>query len=181
MNVDTSKYHKILQQHRSLWRLHNCLRSPYATDNLLFAKVTPVVCQVKSLTSHASGPQFESSAPVFLLGFPLFLPLPPLHLFPTLTHRGLMLIPCSCSALSTALPCPSTAFYSPCAPDCPETCLGQRTGPYCDGCREGCVCPPDHVWDNYECVPREQCGCVYDDQYYSVCIIRCRTISLNGF
>lgn len=78
----------------------------------------------------------------------------------------------SMTYLSIAFECTSPAYYSPCAPDCPETCYGQSNGPYCDSCREGCVCPPDHVWDNYECIPRENCTprCLYDEQYYWVCL-----------
>ncbi|XP_072033077.1 zonadhesin-like [Amphiura filiformis] len=65
------------------------------------------------------------------------------------------------------LPCPDPAYYSPCAPECPETCAGYSEGPLCDSCREGCVCPAGFVWDNFECVPKDQCGCLHEEQYYS--------------
>ncbi|XP_072033076.1 zonadhesin-like [Amphiura filiformis] len=83
------------------------------------------------------------------------------------------------------LPCPDPAYYSPCAPECPETCAGYSEGPLCDSCREGCVCPAGFVWDDYECVPKEHCGCLHEDHYYSIgdswitdyCMERCSCLA----
>ena len=51
------------------------------------------------------------------------------------------------------------------------TCLDVLTGstPTPDGvCTEGCYCPEGLVTDGNRCVTEEECGCVYEGEYYSV-------------
>ncbi|XP_033646303.1 IgGFc-binding protein-like isoform X2 [Asterias rubens] len=52
---------------------------------------------------------------------------------------------------------------------CPQTCSEHRRGitPHCNTRRvEACECNVGHFLSGGECVPAEECGCVYEDTYY---------------
>ncbi|XP_038059591.1 IgGFc-binding protein-like [Patiria miniata] len=69
------------------------------------------------------------------------------------------------------LPCASDMNYTPCAPQCPETCASHEVAQepaLCSSCREGCVCSPGFKLDNHECLPISQCGCSENGFYYSI-------------
>ena len=41
------------------------------------------------------------------------------------------------------------------------------------GIGEGCVCDPGYIRDANECVPLDQCGCVYEEQNYMYLKVFC--------
>ena len=63
------------------------------------------------------------------------------------------------------------AVYYYCGPLVEPTCLDILTGssPTPDAmCTEGCFCPEDMVTDGNRCVSEDECGCVYEGEYYQV-------------
>ncbi|XP_060558687.1 uncharacterized protein LOC132718978 [Ruditapes philippinarum] len=67
--------------------------------------------------------------------------------------------------------CGETKDYNPCVRGPPRTCadyLRNVTAPSTlnTECREGCICKPGYVLDDQECVEPEDCGCIYNDDYY---------------
>ncbi|XP_066578814.1 zonadhesin, like [Amia ocellicauda] len=64
------------------------------------------------------------------------------------------------------LRCPPNSHYVPCAPPCPESCAPPTPG-QCQGpCAEGCVCDLGYALSGGVCVPKDNCGCQYDGNYY---------------
>lgn len=57
-----------------------------------------------------------------------------------------------------------------CGAGCPQTCKGftEPTGCQRAPCTEGCVCDNGFILSNGECMPMEQCGCLYEGQYYNL-------------
>ncbi|MBN3306969.1 ZAN protein, partial [Amia calva] len=71
-----------------------------------------------------------------------------------------------CLSLPSALRCPPNSHYVPCAPPCPESCAPPTPG-QCQGpCAEGCVCDLGYALSGGVCVPKDNCGCQYDGNYY---------------
>jgi hypothetical protein len=71
--------------------------------------------------------------------------------------------------------CGETKDYNPCVRGPPTTCadyLRNVSAPSTlnTECREGCICKPGYVLDDQECVKPEDCGCIYNDDYYQVSI-----------
>ncbi|KAM3921837.1 IgGFc-binding protein-like [Leptodactylus fuscus] len=65
--------------------------------------------------------------------------------------------------------CPAHSSYEVCADPCPATCNGLSVPEGCDGkCTEGCVCNNGFILSGGQCVPIADCGCNYNDVYYSV-------------
>ncbi|KAG8570023.1 hypothetical protein GDO81_014651 [Engystomops pustulosus] len=65
--------------------------------------------------------------------------------------------------------CPAHSSYEVCADACPVTCDGLSTPQGCNGnCTEGCVCNNGFLLSGGQCVPISQCGCNYNEGYYSV-------------
>ncbi|XP_071435827.1 IgGFc-binding protein [Pithys albifrons albifrons] len=61
--------------------------------------------------------------------------------------------------------CPANSTYSLCTNTCTNSCAGNTTA--CpQTCAEGCQCHQDLVFDGQGCIPKEQCGCFEDGQYY---------------
>ncbi|EGW06332.1 Zonadhesin, partial [Cricetulus griseus] len=63
------------------------------------------------------------------------------------------------------LQCPVHSHYTNCLPSCPPTCSDPEG--HCEDvstkapstCKEGCVCQPNHVLHNHQCMLRTECGC----------------------
>lgn len=66
---------------------------------------------------------------------------------------------------SPALICKPYSHYELCADSCSQTC---GTNDVCDvtSCKEGCECDDGFEFSNGQCVREEQCGCLYNGQYY---------------
>uniref|UniRef100_H9GN41 VWFD domain-containing protein n=1 Tax=Anolis carolinensis TaxID=28377 RepID=H9GN41_ANOCA len=65
--------------------------------------------------------------------------------------------------------CPQNSHYELCARSCQPTCQSLFSPLLCSShCAEGCVCDEGFVLSGERCVPISQCGCVYQDLYYSV-------------
>ncbi|WAR04466.1 FCGBP-like protein [Mya arenaria] len=75
--------------------------------------------------------------------------------------------------------CGENMEYKICGPLGEPTCADFRSGTTpgengtlsggdTDGCHEGCFCKEGYMLDGEDCVPEEECGCVFNDQYYSV-------------
>ncbi|KAG7469170.1 hypothetical protein MATL_G00126120 [Megalops atlanticus] len=65
--------------------------------------------------------------------------------------------------------CPANSHYEVCATGCPATCqsLGPPAG--CKAlCKEGCACDDGFILSGDDCVPFSQCGCQYNNRYYSI-------------
>ncbi|XP_061452964.1 IgGFc-binding protein-like [Rhineura floridana] len=64
--------------------------------------------------------------------------------------------------------CPRNSHYELCARSCQQTCSSLYSSLPCSApCKEGCVCNEGFVLSGDRCVPMSQCGCVYQEQYYS--------------
>nr|XP_014346149.1 PREDICTED: zonadhesin [Latimeria chalumnae] len=62
--------------------------------------------------------------------------------------------------------CPPNSHYEPCGSACPTPCLDSRPQP-CDGpCVEGCQCDKGFILSGGQCVPENECGCIYNGNYY---------------
>ncbi|KAM4016701.1 IgGFc-binding protein-like isoform 2-T2 [Anomaloglossus baeobatrachus] len=65
--------------------------------------------------------------------------------------------------------CPPHSSYEVCADSCPVTCNGLSSPEGCDGnCTEGCACNNGFLLSGGQCVPISECGCTYNEVYYSV-------------
>ncbi|XP_034029562.1 IgGFc-binding protein-like [Thalassophryne amazonica] len=65
--------------------------------------------------------------------------------------------------------CPVHAHYELCGPACPATCKSLAPPQGCQAhCEEGCSCDEGYILSGDQCVPFSDCGCEYDDQYYSI-------------
>ncbi|XP_061531066.1 IgGFc-binding protein [Phycodurus eques] len=63
--------------------------------------------------------------------------------------------------------CPKNSHYELCGPRCPVTCAGLSSATNCSGgCEEGCQCDAGYILSNDRCVLEEDCGCLYEEQYY---------------
>nr|XP_060640369.1 IgGFc-binding protein-like [Anolis sagrei ordinatus] len=65
--------------------------------------------------------------------------------------------------------CPQNSHYELCARSCQPTCHSLFSPLLCSShCAEGCVCDEGFVLSGGRCVPMAQCGCAYQDSYYSI-------------
>ncbi|NXH14497.1 FCGBP protein, partial [Bucco capensis] len=67
------------------------------------------------------------------------------------------------------LSCPPNSFYTSCGTSCPSTCNDEALPSACNSssCVETCQCLEGFVLDANQCVPKAQCGCVFEDLLYS--------------
>ncbi|XP_043532334.1 alpha-tectorin [Chiloscyllium plagiosum] len=82
-----------------------------------------------------------------------------------------------------ALPCPERSHYEVCTSSCPASCTDLISPLYCTRpCTEGCQCDAGYVLSGNVCVPLEECGCEFNERYYSFktkfwanddCTLRC--------
>ncbi|CAK8686976.1 unnamed protein product [Clavelina lepadiformis] len=70
--------------------------------------------------------------------------------------------------IKTPLLCPANSHYSLCTPSCSATCATSHMTSSCDKpCLEGCECDEGFMLSGTSCVPKEECGCLYQgDDYY---------------
>ncbi|XP_051246393.1 IgGFc-binding protein-like [Dicentrarchus labrax] len=62
--------------------------------------------------------------------------------------------------------CPANSHYEFCGSGCPATCANQNPPTKCNAtCVETCVCDGGFVLSGTKCVPKAQCGCVYEGHY----------------
>uniref|UniRef100_H3AS87 Zonadhesin n=1 Tax=Latimeria chalumnae TaxID=7897 RepID=H3AS87_LATCH len=74
--------------------------------------------------------------------------------------------PSSRSPKVLTIHCPPNSHYEPCGSACPTPCLDSRPQP-CDGpCVEGCQCDKGFILSGGQCVPENECGCIYNGNYY---------------
>ncbi|KAI4876219.1 hypothetical protein NFI96_017952, partial [Prochilodus magdalenae] len=56
--------------------------------------------------------------------------------------------------------CPENSHFESCA--CPATCANPTPSAECKAnCSEACVCNNGYLWSGNQCVPKNQCGCIY--------------------
>nr|XP_046274005.1 IgGFc-binding protein-like [Scatophagus argus] len=71
--------------------------------------------------------------------------------------------------ISTECPipmCPENSHYEFCVSGCPATCANPNTPTQCNAtCVETCVCNDGFLLSGTNCVPKAQCGCVYEGRY----------------
>ncbi|XP_073457695.1 IgGFc-binding protein-like [Aquarana catesbeiana] len=64
--------------------------------------------------------------------------------------------------------CPANSEYKLCSKACPATCNDDATPSVCaDQCVESCQCKEGFVLDEGKCVPKANCGCVYQGKLYA--------------
>ncbi|XP_050164389.1 IgGFc-binding protein-like [Myiozetetes cayanensis] len=95
---------------------------------------------------------------------------------------GVTLLPWR-NATFCPLKCPANSYYDPCMTGCPATCVDRQAPQNCSKpCVEGCACTSGFLLSGDTCVPEAQCGCLFEDNYYSEgeysvnenCTRRCR-------
>ncbi|KAF5909185.1 IgGFc-binding protein, partial [Clarias magur] len=88
--------------------------------------------------------------------------------------------------------CPANSHFDSCA--CPATCENPTPSAACKAhCVEACVCNDGYLWSGNKCVPKNQCGCMYqsagDDRYLQAgesiwagdsCSTKCTCTPTNG-
>ncbi|XP_040909680.1 IgGFc-binding protein-like [Toxotes jaculatrix] len=63
--------------------------------------------------------------------------------------------------------CPSNSHYELCTSSCTGSCVKDSTLSNCGvECMEGCACSEGYLLSGDECVPENQCGCMYEGKYY---------------
>ncbi|XP_030044013.1 zonadhesin [Microcaecilia unicolor] len=62
--------------------------------------------------------------------------------------------------------CPPNSHYESCGLACPSTCRGPNPWTFDLPCVEGCQCNEGLVLSGGNCVPVDQCGCIYNNSYY---------------
>ncbi|XP_061572588.1 IgGFc-binding protein [Cololabis saira] len=68
-----------------------------------------------------------------------------------------------------AVKCPINSHYEISATGCPATCQSLAPPQGCQAdCQEGCTCDEGYILSGKRCVPFAQCGCVYNDLYYTL-------------
>ncbi|XP_010128119.1 PREDICTED: IgGFc-binding protein-like, partial [Chlamydotis macqueenii] len=60
--------------------------------------------------------------------------------------------------------CPVNSNYTMCGTSCPTTCNSDAVPANCDAlaCVEACKCQEGFVFDANKCIPKEECGCVFE-------------------
>lgn len=69
--------------------------------------------------------------------------------------------------LPAAMKCPPHSHYEQCSTGCPLTCGDLPVPGGCgQDCHEACECDEGYMLSGDFCVPRNECGCVYQGAYY---------------
>lgn len=65
--------------------------------------------------------------------------------------------------------CHAHSHYEACVDTCAGTCASPMIPFACsESCFEGCQCDDNLVFDGAQCVPLENCGCLYEGKYLKV-------------
>ncbi|XP_069040703.1 IgGFc-binding protein-like [Lepisosteus oculatus] len=69
---------------------------------------------------------------------------------------------------SDASPCPEHSSYTTCGTACPRSCTHKLQNMMCITlCVAGCFCDKGYLQSPRGCVREDQCGCIYNGQYYN--------------
>ncbi|XP_042296353.1 IgGFc-binding protein-like [Sceloporus undulatus] len=65
--------------------------------------------------------------------------------------------------------CPANSQHKACGPACPTTCNDESLPSSCASlpCVETCQCNEGFVWDAGKCIPRADCGCLFEEKLFS--------------
>ncbi|KAM4703004.1 IgGFc-binding protein [Rhinophrynus dorsalis] len=64
--------------------------------------------------------------------------------------------------------CPENSQYKLCGRACPTTCNDAATPSTCsESCVESCDCKDGYVLDEGRCIPKANCGCIYEGRIYA--------------
>ncbi|KAF1482670.1 IgGFc-binding protein, partial [Eudyptula minor novaehollandiae] len=68
------------------------------------------------------------------------------------------------------LSCPKNSNYTMCGTACPTTCNDRAMPADCDAsaCVETCECQEGFVFDANECIPQDECGCVFEGRLHGL-------------
>ncbi|KAF1665243.1 IgGFc-binding protein, partial [Aptenodytes patagonicus] len=68
------------------------------------------------------------------------------------------------------LSCPKNSNYTTCGTACPTTCNNKAMPADCDAsaCVETCECQEGFVFDANECIPQDECGCVFEGRLHGL-------------
>ncbi|XP_072317584.1 IgGFc-binding protein-like [Eucyclogobius newberryi] len=67
-----------------------------------------------------------------------------------------------------AMKCPVHSHYEVCADACPATCQSLSPPENCkELCKEDCACDDGYILSGDKCVESTECGCVYEERYYT--------------
>ncbi|NXH74699.1 FCGBP protein, partial [Hydrobates tethys] len=68
------------------------------------------------------------------------------------------------------LSCPKNSNYTACSAACPTTCNNGAMPADCDAsaCAESCECQEGFAFDANECIPRDECGCVFEGRLHGL-------------
>ncbi|NWV41400.1 FCGBP protein, partial [Grantiella picta] len=81
---------------------------------------------------------------------------------------GVTLLPWR-NATFCPLQCPTNSYYDPCMTGCPATCVDRQAPQNCSKpCVEGCACNSGFLLSGDTCVPKANCGCLFEGNYYTV-------------
>ncbi|KAH0631338.1 hypothetical protein JD844_005627 [Phrynosoma platyrhinos] len=71
--------------------------------------------------------------------------------------------------MRASLVCPANSQYMACGPACPTTCNDEALPSSCASlpCVETCQCSEGFVWDAGKCIPRVDCGCLFEEKVFS--------------
>uniref|UniRef100_A0A8C5WKR2 VWFD domain-containing protein n=1 Tax=Leptobrachium leishanense TaxID=445787 RepID=A0A8C5WKR2_9ANUR len=70
--------------------------------------------------------------------------------------------------LFPAMQCPANSEYKLCGGACPKTCNDDATPTKCsDTCVETCDCRDGYVLDENKCIPKSNCGCIFEGKLYA--------------
>ncbi len=64
--------------------------------------------------------------------------------------------------------CPEHSHFEPQGTGCPATCSNPSASMNCPlPSQESCICDPGYILSAGECVPEENCGCIFEGFYYT--------------
>ncbi|KAJ8005430.1 hypothetical protein DPEC_G00146570 [Dallia pectoralis] len=67
-----------------------------------------------------------------------------------------------------AISCQANSHYESQGTGCPDTCSNLNSSIGCPlPSQESCICDPNYVLSSGVCVPTDQCGCTFENRYYS--------------
>ena len=66
------------------------------------------------------------------------------------------------------IPCPANSHFESQGTGCPATCVNPNSTHNCPlPAQESCICNSGYILSAGDCVPHAQCGCSFEDRYYS--------------